>query len=343
LRREGVDGVKVDTQAVLEGVSAGLGGRVHVMKRYRQALEGAAHVHFQGNLINCMSNANEMHYMALSTTLTRTSTDFWPLKPATHGLHLFTNAQVSLWFGEFVHPDWDMFQSGHAMGAFHAAARAISGGPVYVSDRPGEHDFDLLRKLVLPDGTVLRTEAPALPTRDCLFHDPLREDVLLKLFSPNKMGAVLGAFHCRYDESGAPPIRGAIAPGEAPGLAGERFAVYAHHAAQMRVLGRDERWEIELPALTAELFTIVPLDRGVAPIGLVRMFNSGGALLAQGWDESGHYAARLRGAGECLIYCQRRPARIRLDGRETAFDYDEASGALRVALGEMGEHEVLIA
>ena len=27
-----------------------------------------------------------------------------------------TNAMVGMWFGQFVHPDWDMFQSGHAMG-----------------------------------------------------------------------------------------------------------------------------------------------------------------------------------------------------------------------------------
>ena len=349
LRREGVDGVKVDTQAVLEGVSAGLGGRVHLMKRYRQALEGSAAVHFRGNLINCMSNANEMHYMALSTTLTRTSTDFWPLKPATHGLHLFTNAQVSVWFSEFVHPDWDMFQSGHPVGAFHAAARAVSGGPVYVSDKPGEHDFELLRKLVLPDGSVVRTRTPARPTRDCLFRDPLREDVWLKLFSHNAVGAVVGAFHCRYDEEGAPPIHGAVSPSDAeteflPGnsVSHTLFAVYAHYAGELRVLARDERWEMTLPTLSAELFTIVPIDHGVAPIGLPALFNSGGAVLAQGWDGEGRNITRLRGLGEYLIYCERRPGRVLVDGRDAAYDYDPSSGALRVDVGELGEHEVAL-
>ena len=76
-----------------------------------------------------------MLYGALNSTLTRTSTDFWPTLPASHGEHLYVNAQVSAWFGEFVHPDWDMFQSGHPMGGFHAAGRAVSGGPVYVSDK----------------------------------------------------------------------------------------------------------------------------------------------------------------------------------------------------------------
>ncbi len=47
----------------------------------------------------------------------------------------------------------------------HAAARAVSGGAIYVSDKPGAQDFSLLRELVLPDGTVLRGQLPGRPTR----------------------------------------------------------------------------------------------------------------------------------------------------------------------------------
>ena len=43
------------------------------------------------------------------------------------------------------------------------SARAISGGPVYVSDKPGSHDFDLLRKLVLPDGKGLDRNVQRFP------------------------------------------------------------------------------------------------------------------------------------------------------------------------------------
>lgn len=43
------------------------------------------------------------------------------------------------------------------------------------SDKPGQHDFDLLRKLVLPDGAILRSKLPGRPTRDCLFSDPARD------------------------------------------------------------------------------------------------------------------------------------------------------------------------
>ncbi len=51
----------------------------------------------------------------------------------------------------------------------------MSGGPVYVSDRPGKHDFDLLKRVVLPDGSVLLCSQPGRPTVDCIFADPMRD------------------------------------------------------------------------------------------------------------------------------------------------------------------------
>lgn len=47
----------------------------------------------------------------------------------------------------------------------------ITGG----SDKPGQHDFTVLKKLVLPDGAVLRARYPGRPTRDCLFSDPVTD------------------------------------------------------------------------------------------------------------------------------------------------------------------------
>src|SRR5690606_24145598 len=105
-----------------------------------------------------------------------------------------------------------MFQSGHEMGAFHAAGRAVGGCPVYVSDKPEEHDFNLLRKLVLSDGTTLRARAQGRPSPDCLFHDPRHEDVALKIFNFNTYGGVLGVFNARWVEGAAkqPAVTGSV-------------------------------------------------------------------------------------------------------------------------------------
>eukprot|EP01084_Bolivina_argentea_P146734 256850_1 len=49
--------------------------------------------------------------------------------------------------------DWDMFQTNLGVPSqVHAAARAISGGPVYISDRPGECNSVILSSVVLDDG-----------------------------------------------------------------------------------------------------------------------------------------------------------------------------------------------
>ena len=46
---------------------------------------------------------------------------------------------------------------------------------VSYSDRPGQHDFNVLKKLVLPDGSILRAQLPGKPSRDSLFVDPARD------------------------------------------------------------------------------------------------------------------------------------------------------------------------
>ncbi len=65
--------------------------------------------------------------------------------------------------------------SKHPAAELHAAARVLSGGGVYVSDAPGQHDTALLKRLVLPDGTILRALRPGRPTRDTLFRDVLQD------------------------------------------------------------------------------------------------------------------------------------------------------------------------
>ncbi|KAH6819380.1 seed imbibition 2, partial [Perilla frutescens var. frutescens] len=52
----------------------------------------------------------------------------------------------------------------HPAAEYHAAARAVGGCAIYVSDKPGNHNFELLKKLVLPDGSILRAQLPGRPT-----------------------------------------------------------------------------------------------------------------------------------------------------------------------------------
>jgi raffinose synthase len=340
----GVDGVKVDNQSSVEGLSHGVGGRVSAMEKTSRGLEESVEIHFHGRLINCMSCANERLYQTRTSSLVRTSVDFWPNLPASHGLHVYTNALVGLWFGEFIHPDWDMFQSGHPAGAFHAAARAVAGSPVYVSDRPDAHDFEVLRRLVLADGSVLRARDIGLPTRDSLFDNPLEEPVLFKVFNTNHDAGVVGLFNARY-RKGDNSIDGSVSPADVPGLAGEEFAVYLGRRERLIApVARNEAIGITLDTLEWEIATIVPIDYSgapdaMAPIGLGDKLNAGGAVLEKGWRD-GRWLIRLRDGGEFIAYVEHRPARVQVDGHDHDFTYSQ--GRLSVPIARTGACSVEI-
>ena len=331
LRSQGVDGVKVDNQAVLETVADGSGGRVAITRAYREGLEGSAAVHFQDVLINCMSCATETWYTSNTTNLIRTSTDFWPNKPESHGLHLCTNSQVSLWFGEFLHADWDMFQSGHAMGAYHAAGRAVSGAPVYVSDKPGIHNAAVLRKLVCSDGSVLRCLDLGRPTPDCLYHDCTREDVLLKIFNRNAHGWIVGVFNARYhaEERERKAIPGGISPSEIPGVSGQDFVMHAHNSGLVSRSGRDGRLSLVLNQLSFEVISVIPVVNHFAAIGLVDKYNPSGAIESQHWDGDA-IDITLRDGGTFLAWSERIPTHVMANGKALEYLWDESTGEISI-------------
>ena len=192
--------MKVDGQAVVGGLGRGHGGGPALAKKLHEMLERSVRTHFPTNgLINCMCHSSENILRFSESNLARVSDDFYPTNRASHTVHVANVTYNSVFMGEIVTPDWDMFQShcGEA-GALHAAARAVGGCPVYVSDAPGKHDFALLRKLVFPSGKVLRASLPGRPTRDCVFADPCADGATaLKIWNRNERDGcgVVGAFN----------------------------------------------------------------------------------------------------------------------------------------------------
>lgn len=70
--------------------------------------------------------------------------DFW-----LQGVHMIHCSYNSLCMGQIIQPDWDMFQSDHVCEKYHAGSRSICGGPVYLSDSLGCHDFYLIKMFTL--------------------------------------------------------------------------------------------------------------------------------------------------------------------------------------------------
>lgn len=48
-------------------------------------------------------------FSAKRAAIIRASDDFWPRDPASHTIHIASIAYNTLFLGEFMQPDWDMF------------------------------------------------------------------------------------------------------------------------------------------------------------------------------------------------------------------------------------------
>jgi len=184
-----------------------------------RAMEASVAEHFEGNrCINCMCHSTENLYSYRSTSLLRAADDFYPKEEASQPVYLANAAYNSLFLGEVGQTDWDMFTTTHPDAGMHAAARAVSGSQIYVSDKPGQHNFDLLRQLVLPDGVALLAKHAGRPTRDVLFRDVNADGVsALKIWNRNTYTGVLGVFNAqgaRWDRS----LRKFVAADEQPSV-----------------------------------------------------------------------------------------------------------------------------
>uniref|UniRef100_A0A0E0KRY9 galactinol--sucrose galactosyltransferase n=1 Tax=Oryza punctata TaxID=4537 RepID=A0A0E0KRY9_ORYPU len=268
----GVDGVKVDVQNVMETLGKGFGGRVALTRKYQQALEESIARNFKGNnLICCMSHNIDSTFSSLKSAVARSSEDFMPREPTMQTLHIATVAFNSLLLGEIF--------SKRESAEFHGAARALSGGGVYVSDKPGVHDFSVLKKLVLPDGLILRAKYAGRPTRDCLFNDPVMDGKsLLKIWNLNKFSGVIGVFNCQGAGNWTYPVKenahvpttvfitGDLSPSDVELLeeiAGDDWngetAVFAFNSCSLSSLQKHQTTEVSMSTMTCEIYTIAPI------------------------------------------------------------------------------------
>ncbi|XP_019185883.1 PREDICTED: probable galactinol--sucrose galactosyltransferase 5 [Ipomoea nil] len=362
LESVGIDGVKVDVIHLLEMLCEDYGGRVELAKAYYKALTSSVKKHFNGNgVIASMEHCNDFMFLGTEAiSLGRVGDDFWCTDPSgdpngtfwLQGCHMVHCAYNSLWMGNFIHPDWDMFQSTHPCAEFHAASRAISGGPIYVSDSPKNHNFDLLKKLVLPNGSILRCQHYALPTRDCLFEDPLHNGkTMLKIWNLNKYTGVVGTFNCQGGGWCREARRNKCAsecshvlschagPKDVEWSQGsmqtcvqdvEAFALYLFQEKKLVLVNPTDNIHITLEPFNFELITIAPIAKfgpkgiQVAPIGLVNMLNSGGAIQSLKFDdENNSLVVELKGTGEMRLYASQKPTICRVNGIDAPVVYED--------------------
>lgn len=183
----GVDSVKTDAQFFLD-LLQNPEDRRRFIPSYLDAWSIAALKHFSTRSISCMSTFPQaiFHSQLLPNKPNiplRNSDDFFPDIQASHPWHIFCNAHNAL-LTRFLNvlPDWDMFQTSHPYASFHAAARCVSGGPIYITDEPGKHDLSVLNQMAAPttQGTTVILR-PGVPGRAMEMYHDYNEGIVLSI------------------------------------------------------------------------------------------------------------------------------------------------------------------
>ncbi|KAL0340504.1 UNVERIFIED_CONTAM: putative galactinol--sucrose galactosyltransferase 6 [Sesamum radiatum] len=381
LTSAGVDGVKVDAQCILETLGAGHGGRVELTKQYHQALDASIARNFSDNgCIACMSHNLESLYCSKQTAIVRASDDFFPRDPVSHTIHIAAVAYNSVFLGEIMLPDWDMFHSVHSAAEYHGSARAISGGAVYVSSKqtaivrasddffprnPVSHTIHIaavaynslfLGEFMLPDWDMFHSLHPAAKyhgSARAISGGPIYVS-LLKIWNMNKYTGVLGVYNCQgaawnsiekkstFHQTNSEAITGYIRGRDVHLIEEYSFdsnwngevALYSCMTGELKTLHCNVALPVSLKILEHEIFTITPIKTltlgfSFAPLGLIDMFNAGGAIECLKYDITDLKALvsmEVKGCGRFGAYSSSKPKTCTVGSSGVEFEFNSTSG-----------------
>ena len=318
LKDQGISFVKVDNQNVINQLATPQLSLWDAGELAERDLQQAIATHFEGAVINCMDMSSNTVYHFGSSAVARAVEDYYP---ADNNLnyklefscnaagHILMSLFNSIWFSGFVYPDYDMFQSHRSDAEYHAIARAISGGPVYLTDIPGRQNREIINKMILNDGTILRADQPSLPTEDCLFQ--LEGGRPFKAFSKEGNAGLLVA----WNASDTSLVSGTIRPADVVGLKGDTFAVYDHFSQKVKILAYQQSDSIEIGRMGQKLFIIVPVEDDITPIGLLDKYNSPATILSVE-NSAGKCLITLLQGGIFGAFCRKIPLKVFVNQRE---------------------------
>jgi hypothetical protein len=218
LASAGIDGCKIDSQCILECVQSAEMSSTLIVQQYKKSMISAASTRFSKlseealgpdaiPILHCMCCGLHTIHNSFLQYLTRTSEDHLFPNCSEDALqvanHIWSNAVAGEWLGTFFRCDWDMFRTGEWHADIHAVARAVSGGPIYVSDRPDRFNRMKLTPLLMPDGSgrIIRCEGVGRACSDSLFVNPLTTPTGYKVWNYTDAGWMVVVFGL-YQSSG---------------------------------------------------------------------------------------------------------------------------------------------
>jgi hypothetical protein len=152
---------------------------------FKIAMEESLHKYDLG-LMNCNGNNWPMPFYAKYSNSTRCSEDYHKNQFDSAIMHTYNSYTTILYLGHLYWGDHDMFHSSDKLaGQLMAVSKAMSGGPIYISDKPEDAVPENITPLCYSDGSLPRPLAPAIMSEDSLFYDLYSfNDSLFKVFAP---------------------------------------------------------------------------------------------------------------------------------------------------------------
>ena len=273
----GGDFVKIDNQGFHKRYRnlAPIGQSAHALQT---AIDGATAKHFDGAVINCMGMPSECMYNRQSSAISRCSDDFLPESRPWFAKNVLQCAYNGLLQGQFYVNDWDMWWTDDEQAKKNSLCRAISGGPIYVSDMIGRTNPEILRPLILSDGHILRCDESATPTADCLMQNPTESGRPFKIRNRIGDSAVVALFNIDAENRS---VTGTLSPDDA-GLPEGEYVYYEYFSGACGTLDTSESIGITLSDNDDfRLYTFLPKYDRFTLIGRTDLFIGAKAVVSR--------------------------------------------------------------
>lgn len=272
LKESGAEFVKIDNQSMTRRFYKKYAPVGEVARSFHSAMERSVNEHFGGRMINCMGMASEDMWNRSESPLSRCSDDFQPEDREWFTKHILQCTYNCLVQGQFYYCDYDMWWTDDGQATKNSLLRAVSGGPVYVSDTLGRSRAEILKPLCFDDGKILRADNPAVPSKDCLTVDPVTGGKPFKIINTANGCGVLAVFNLNGENKS---VSGSISSLDVEGICGEEFAFYEHFSKEFKIKKAGESFKITLKDNDDfKLYIIAPLENGNANIGRTDKFLS---------------------------------------------------------------------
>ena len=312
----GASFVKVDNQSCIDQWYKGAAPVGKVASNMHKAIEKSVYDHSDGALINCMCMSSENMWNRPDTAVARCSNDFTPESREWFYHHISQCVFNCLTQGQLMWCDWDMWWTDDSQAIKNSVLRAISGGPIYVSDTAERSRRKVLVPLCLSDGRILRTDAPAVPTFDCIFSDFEHAEVPFKTWSHSGDTYYVAAFNINQQKA---PVKGTVSVKDVNAdKRYDRYFVIEQFTGEWHIVGKDETIDVSLENEDVfRLYKFIPIVNGRAIAGLDEKFIS--TLTVKEISDDGFTLAE---SGNFTFYTDKKPAFVRVGNTDTEFTYD---------------------